>query len=101
MKNLRILSLMVGLSAIGCGDELKEPTLNLSSETKSIIGGTPETGFSSVAMIQYLEPTNDGSIQVNPPLVCSGVWFDTVDGCLLYTSPSPRDATLSRMPSSA
>ena len=24
------------------------------------------------------------------------VWF-----CLLYTSPSPRDATLSRMPSSA
>ena len=25
----------------------------------------------------------------------------TFDGCLLYTSPSPRDATLSRMPSSA
>ena len=27
--------------------------------------------------------------------------FDEVDTCLLYTSPSPRDATLSRMPSSA
>ena len=26
---------------------------------------------------------------------------DFSDGCLLYTSPSPRDATLSRMPSSA
>ena len=25
----------------------------------------------------------------------------TIEGCLLYTSPSPRDATLSRMPSSA
>ena len=25
----------------------------------------------------------------------------TLCGCLLYTSPSPRDATLSRMPSSA
>ena len=25
----------------------------------------------------------------------------SVDTCLLYTSPSPRDATLSRMPSSA
>ena len=25
----------------------------------------------------------------------------TINGCLLYTSPSPRDATLSRMPSSA
>ena len=28
-------------------------------------------------------------------IVCQG------GGCLLYTSPSPRDATLSRMPSSA
>ena len=26
---------------------------------------------------------------------------DKVNACLLYTSPSPRDATLSRMPSSA
>ena len=26
---------------------------------------------------------------------------DKVYACLLYTSPSPRDATLSRMPSSA
>ena len=28
-----------------------------------------------------------------------GIW--AYRGCLLYTSPSPRDATLSRMPSSA
>ena len=27
--------------------------------------------------------------------------FNLFSGCLLYTSPSPRDATLSRMPSSA
>ena len=27
--------------------------------------------------------------------------FDELGICLLYTSPSPRDATLSRMPSSA
>ena len=30
-----------------------------------------------------------------------GVSFAITKGCLLYTSPSPRDATLSRMPSSA
>ena len=30
-----------------------------------------------------------------------GLIVKTGDGCLLYTSPSPRDATLSRMPSSA
>ena len=29
------------------------------------------------------------------------VIFGLSPGCLLYTSPSPRDATLSRMPSSA
>ena len=28
-------------------------------------------------------------------------WKDMDSVCLLYTSPSPRDATLSRMPSSA
>ena len=27
--------------------------------------------------------------------------FEWLNDCLLYTSPSPRDATLSRMPSSA
>ena len=29
------------------------------------------------------------------------VYLEKNYGCLLYTSPSPRDATLSRMPSSA
>ena len=39
------------------------------------------------------------------PVVFAGLWDrwypKNDDGCLLYTSPSPRDATLSRMPSSA
>ena len=30
-----------------------------------------------------------------------GITSDAVMNCLLYTTPSPRDATLSRMPSSA
>ena len=32
---------------------------------------------------------------------CLKLGFEEFIGCLLYTSPSPRDATLSRMPSSA
>ena len=37
-----------------------------------------------------------GSLRIIPGI------FDTHNhGCLLYTSPSPRDSTLSRMPSSA
>ena len=33
-------------------------------------------------------------------LACARALYENSD-CLLYTSPSPRDATLSRMPSSA
>ena len=32
---------------------------------------------------------------------CSELGIPVFNTCLLYTSPSPRDATLSRMPSSA
>ena len=42
---------------------------------------------------------------VTAPMLTQGVNVDLPqaksDPCLLYTSPSPRDATLSRMPSSA
>ena len=38
---------------------------------------------------------NKGSVAVD------GISLTLVEVCLLYTSPSPRDATLSRMPSSA
>ena len=37
----------------------------------------------------------------SPSLVFCGCHGDPAMTCLLYTSPSPRDATLSRMPSSA
>ena len=35
------------------------------------------------------------------PFVGFSAFIDESNNCLLYTSPSPRDATLSRMPSSA
>ena len=36
------------------------------------------------------------------PDIAGELWINAVrEPCLLYTSPSPRDATLSRMPSSA
>ena len=40
-------------------------------------------------------PNNRSNISCLSPYITHGVI------CLLYTSPSPRDATLSRMPSSA
>ena len=35
------------------------------------------------------------------PIVLRGMSFPPLGTCLLYTSPSPRDRTRSRMPSSA
>ena len=38
---------------------------------------------------------------VFPSIIFPGILLDDYGTCLLYTSPSPRDAQLSRMPSSA
>ena len=42
------------------------------------------------------QPDASGKIQVAALILAA-----LVEGCLLYTSPSPRDGLLSRMPSSA
>ena len=42
----------------------------------------------------------DKYAELRAQLKKEGKW-EELDNCLLYTSPSPRDATLSRMPSSA
>ena len=54
------------------------------------------TFFEHIELIKKLngEPSNSAT-------VIEGLWSVVIAGCLLYTSPSPRDATLSRMPSSA
>ena len=54
----------------------------------------------------YWVVSADGSVEVVgtrivPPMGASEPITDRVRSCLLYTSPSPRDRTRSRMPSSA
>ena len=46
----------------------------------------------------YIYDPDEGIKKLN---IEAGTAFLDIDSCLLYTSPSPRDATLSRMPSSA
>ena len=43
----------------------------------------------------------DDTILYSSCFDANGGLFETILGCLLYTSPSPRDGLLSRMPSSA
>ena len=56
--------------------------------------------FELVVATQDWHPAAHGSFASQHKGVQVGDVF-SLNGCLLYTSPSPRDATLSRMPSSA
>ena len=69
----------------------------------------PEDRNSGISYDISEEESNSGSIfiieiPVSLSIFMIALWIGAAPlhlGCLLYTSPSPRDATLSRMPSSA
>ena len=48
---------------------------------------------------EYIGPASNGMKETCESGVLAG--YPLIDVCLLYTSPSPRDRSLSRMPSSA
>ena len=73
----------------GIGSEV-QAVLSLGSITKTI----SLTEGNNYLDVKYQFTEGTGYIK-------SGWTPDLLDICLLYTSPSPRDATLSRMPSSA
>ena len=77
------------------------------SEKYVIFGATGSIGSSLAEQLKnsgndiHLVGRNESELSsVSEKLGCSHTVADVLD-CLLYTSPSPRDATLSRMPSSA
>eukprot|EP00656_Telonema_subtile_P019706 TRINITY_DN2091_c0_g8_i1.p3 TRINITY_DN2091_c0_g8~~TRINITY_DN2091_c0_g8_i1.p3 ORF type:complete len:101 (-),score=5.53 TRINITY_DN2091_c0_g8_i1:30-332(-) len=54
----------------------------------------PNTFHVAAAVRAPASPCTGNGFRISAPVLC-------VDTCLLYTSPSPRDRTRSRMPSSA
>ena len=73
--------------------EIYEPIV-ATSESFPVVNGTDGGVTTSVLASDMLN-----GVAVDPADVTLTVGAS--DPCLLYTSPSPRDATLSRMPSSA
>ena len=69
--------------------------------------GTPiDDGIANLVCAQLLHlesenPDKDISLYINSPGGNINSVFAIYDTCLLYTSPSPRDLSTSRMPSSA
>ena len=71
-----------------------DPTWRAWLEERGYLSGIPDASTERAVFFESLRRENarrsdgqDGTV--------------VYDNCLLYTSPSPRDATLSRMPSSA
>mgnify|MGYP003309018923 CR=1 FL=1 len=70
--------------------ELNPDTKTLKRDTKLILDESDSYGVEMA--LQLVDAAGSGEVR----LVSM-----TPGGCLLYTSPSPRDGLLSRMPSSA
>ena len=105
-----------------CGTTI---TLGASGDTIALASGASQTGFGRTGTVDwqtgsiktstftaangegYFADTSSGAFVMNLPAGTAGNIVSVVDytntfqTCLLYTSPSPRDRTRSRMPSSA
>ena len=78
--------------SLNTGARSTPPSLSLSTASASLIYGE--------VLNPTITPSNSGGAVTSwsiDPTLPGGLSF----GCLLYTSPSPRDRSLSRMPSSA
>ena len=104
MTTTRVFSILavaviLGSQAQGQILDTFDGTFNLGDYTQTEIldnGAAPSgvtSTFSTDANGLILSTTNSANVQQ--------IAFVHNGSCLLYTSPSPRDATLSRMPSSA
>ena len=98
---------------VSVGVALREATGNRRHRRRAAIHGAhphdhgADCGHPALPHEDHVDYDHDGHLHA-PHLTDRGVHYDEhgtdgngASGCLLYTSPSPRDATLSRMPSSA
>ena len=69
-----------------------------AGETNAIFNGEPVKIDLNTSTGGYIVTAAAGTAMVG---VLNGVLFTDATTCLLYTSPSPRDLSTSRMPSSA
>ena len=89
------------------------PSINIQGTTQIALAGanlSPKLNGGAIPMYETITLRQDSILSFGKVvngcrayLAIKGAWQikQWLGSCLLYTSPSPRDATLSRMPSSA
>ena len=88
------------------GDKILLATADQSRQTQSVLAFSRSSGEklweTRVHSGHFGSPVHPKNTYASQTVVSDGTHaFVVFSNCLLYTSPSPRDATLSRMPSSA
>ena len=86
------------LKQVGEKVDTDEPLVELETDKVNVEVPSPLTGTLSSIKAKAGDTVEIGALL---GIVNDGKSTSSVKTCLLYTSPSPRDATLSRMPSSA
>ena len=99
MKHLLITTIAV-LVLVGCGGSIHDAahTGNIEAVKKHLASGADLNTKDSEGGTPLHHTAWNGHKEVAELLIAEGA---NVNACLLYTSPSPRDRTRSRMPSSA
>ena len=95
---LKLLDVMHRLNGVGHLPSI-DPTWMGAHDTPS---GTTRHAYHESLLSEQLPAVVEQGIARSADVFCEPGWFTLEESdCLLYTSPSPRDRSLSRMPSSA
>ena len=98
-----VLDLGAGNGILGHGAQLLGAEVTFVECDKDAAKLCEKLGPTITGRVGEIELPKVDIVITNPPwgVQTHGADRAFIDSCLLYTSPSPRDATLSRMPSSA
>ena len=81
-------------------DSITTQVISDTAGVKYVVKRTNHSDGTGETDSVLVDPTTSNFMTADGTKTIGKVWY-SINTCLLYTSPSPRDGLLSRMPSSA